>query len=113
MNPFGRFLGIVGSFFQVGGPSGPAWKNNSGNLDARNSADSAYVNVRGLDPVGAQDFVTLTYGQSNFGGSVVPNTISGTTLNVTTGKTLPFGGSLRVTGTGSIHVTGTGALRGT
>lgn len=61
MGLFARLAGVVGSSFQVGGPGGPAWKNNGGSLDARNAGDSAYINVRGLDPVGAQDLVTLGY----------------------------------------------------
>lgn len=65
MGFFSRFAGTVTSFFQVGGPTGPAWKNNSGNLDARVAGDTAYVNVRGLDPVAAQDFVTLNYFSTN------------------------------------------------
>ena len=58
----------MGSFFQLGGPSGPALKNNAGSIDARNSGDSAYINVRGLDPAIADDLVTKRYGDANYGG---------------------------------------------
>lgn len=50
--------GIVGSLFQLG-LSGPNLKNNSGAIEARNAADSAFVNARGLAAVAANDFVIL------------------------------------------------------
>ncbi|MFI5296515.1 MAG: hypothetical protein ACHREM_00335 [Polyangiales bacterium] len=65
MGLFERLIGTMSSYFQIGGPSGPRWKNNGGNIDARASDDSAYVNVRGLDPVAANDLVTLEYLQAN------------------------------------------------
>lgn len=68
MGLFERISGIMGSFFQLGGPSGPALKNNAGSIDARNSGDSAYINVRGLDPAIADDLVTKRYGDANYGG---------------------------------------------
>jgi hypothetical protein len=58
---FARLLGTTASFFQLGGPSGPRLKNNGGAVDHRNSADSAYVNARGADPLIANDLVTLEY----------------------------------------------------
>lgn len=80
MSLFSRIAGVVESFFQVGGPSGPAWKNNSGNIDARNASDAAFVNVRGLDPVIADDLVTKRYADAssrqNFSAHV------GTTFNL-------------------------------
>lgn len=65
MSFFSRIAGVVSSFFQVGGPNGPAWKANGGAFDARNAADSAFVIVRGLDPAAAQDLVTLAYLNAN------------------------------------------------
>jgi hypothetical protein len=67
MGLFDRISGILGSFFQLGGPSGPALKNNSGSIDAMNSGDSAYINVRGLDPAIADDLVTKRYGDAHYG----------------------------------------------
>lgn len=47
-----RFLSdLVGTMLtklQIGGPSGPALKNNAGDLEARNAADSAYIKMRVL-----------------------------------------------------------------
>lgn len=37
--------GTMRSLFQVGGPSGPALKNNAGVLDVRNAADSAWIDL--------------------------------------------------------------------
>lgn len=61
MGFFDRVLGTVSTFFQIGGPAGPRWKDNAGNLDARDSADAAYVSVRVANPVGNQDAVTMAY----------------------------------------------------
>ena len=58
---FPRLQGIVGSIFQLGGPSGSGVKNNAGAIEARNSGDSAYVVSRGADPVGNDDLTTLRY----------------------------------------------------
>lgn len=68
MGLFARILGTVSSYFQLGGPSGPRLKNNGGAVDARNATDAAYVNVRGADPVAANDLVTKEYGDLNYGG---------------------------------------------
>jgi hypothetical protein len=38
-------------------------------IEARNDTDSAYVNVRGADPIIADDLVTLRYLQANYGGA--------------------------------------------
>ena len=73
MSLFTRVTGTVAAFFHIGGPAGSAWKNNSGNLDARNSGDLAYVNVRGLDPAAAQDFVTQAYFNANIGTAATIN----------------------------------------
>ena len=64
---FTRIAGTVASYFQIGGPSGPQLKDNSGSIDARNAADGAYVAVRGLDPSGSSDFVTKNYGDTYYG----------------------------------------------
>lgn len=66
MGLFERVLGTVSTFFQIGGPTGPRWKDNAGNIDARDAADAVFVNVRVANPVGNQDAVTLAYqGQSS------------------------------------------------
>ena len=61
MGLFQRLAGVVGNFFQVGGPAGPAIKNNGGVLEARDAADLAYINIRGADPVGNNDLTTKQY----------------------------------------------------
>jgi hypothetical protein len=55
MSRFIQFLGIVGQFFQIGGPAGAAFKHNSGVLEARNAADSVFVVVRVAEPTLAND----------------------------------------------------------
>lgn len=70
MGVFAKLLGTVVSFFQVGGPAGPGLANDggSGNVGAYNPSQSAYVNVRGADPVASHDFVTLGYGNVHYTG---------------------------------------------
>src|SRR5271169_259612 len=57
MGLFSRLAGTVALFFQVGGPSGPGWADNTA-LEAR-AAGGVLVNVRGADAIAATDFVTL------------------------------------------------------
>jgi len=52
MGLFARMAGIVGNFFQLGGPSGPGLNNNAGAIDGRNAANNAYAIMRGATPVG-------------------------------------------------------------
>lgn len=61
MSLYSQLAGIMGAVFQLGGTSGNKLKNNGSGIDARNSADSAYVNVRGLDPVIDNDLTTKQY----------------------------------------------------
>lgn len=61
MSLFERLAGIVGSFFQIGGPGGPALKNNSGAVEARNAADNAFAVFRVATPVGDNDAATKQY----------------------------------------------------
>jgi hypothetical protein len=61
MGLFSRLAGVVNSFFQIGGPNGPGWNNNSGALEGRNAANSAYAVVRGASPVGDNDLTTKAY----------------------------------------------------
>lgn len=68
ITPFKRLLGIVGNIFQLGGPNGPQFSNNSGVVENRNATGSAFNIMRGADPVGTNDFVTLGYGNTHFGG---------------------------------------------
>lgn len=58
---YSKICGTVESFFQIGGLSGPQFKSNAGNIDARNAGDTAFVNVRGAIPAGDNDFVTKAY----------------------------------------------------
>lgn len=65
MSLFQKLAGFINSFVQIGGPQGSALKNNGGAIEHRNAGDTAFVNARGLDPVAAQDFVTLSYFNNN------------------------------------------------
>ena len=73
MSLLSNIQGIFASFFQVGGNTGPGLNANSGALEARNAANSAYANARGADPIVADDLVTKRYGDANYsGGSSKP-----------------------------------------
>jgi hypothetical protein len=48
----------IGSNYEIG-PSGPRLKNTSGFIEARDSVDTAFTNVRGADAVILDDLVTL------------------------------------------------------
>lgn len=61
--------GIAGTIFSFGfGSTKVQIKNDSGAFEMRNNDDTAYVITRGLDPVGAQDYVTKAYGDANYAG---------------------------------------------
>ncbi len=109
MSLFSRIAGVVASVFSIGGPTGPTLTAASGRLTASG-------NVAGSNPVAAQDFVTLTYGNANYGGGSTPATIntlgtvylgaycynaipSGQTVSVPAGETLLQVGSLDIEGT--------------
>jgi len=47
--------------------SGPKLKNDSGDLQVRNSGDSAFLNIEVLDPTTAQHAVTKTYLETHYG----------------------------------------------
>lgn len=69
MSAYSKLAGIIGSIFQIDVVNdGPQLKNNSGVLEFRNNADSAFVIARGDDPVGDDDLVTKRYGDANYGG---------------------------------------------
>lgn len=61
MGYFAKLAGIIGNFFQLGGPAGPALKNNSGAIEARNAGDTVFAVVRGATPVGNNDLTTKAY----------------------------------------------------
>ena len=55
-----KIRGTTETAFQIG-LGGPQLKDDTGEIDARNAADAAYVNVRGADPIIADDLVTKRY----------------------------------------------------
>lgn len=63
---FRKIRGISGTIFQIG-PWGPQLKSESTKtaLAARNAADDGYALMRGADPVGTNDLVTLGYFNTN------------------------------------------------
>lgn len=65
MSLFSKLRGTIETIFQIG-LGGPQIKNNSGVIEARDSADAAFVKVRGLDPAAANDFVTKGYADTNY-----------------------------------------------
>lgn len=59
---FSKIRGTFYTLLQLGGKAGAQWKSVAGPImEARNATDAAYIIVRGLNPVGAQDFATKTY----------------------------------------------------
>jgi hypothetical protein len=78
MGFFSRLNGIVGSFLQIGGPSGPAVKAPSTTaLEARNAADNDYVVMRVGTPLGDNDAVTKAYADEAAYSKPVTDQISG------------------------------------
>ena len=65
---FQRLAGIVGSFFQIGGLSGPGLNANGTALETKDSTNTTYANMRGADPVINNDLVTLQYFNAHSGG---------------------------------------------
>lgn len=60
---FRKLAGTIASAFKIG-LGGPQIKNNSGIIEARNNADSAFTVVRGASPVADNDLVTKLYADS-------------------------------------------------
>jgi hypothetical protein len=73
MSLWSKLVGTISTTWQLG-LAGPIVQNNSGAVEARNAANSAFVIVRGLTPVGANDLVTKAYADSG-GGSGAVDTI--------------------------------------
>ena len=110
MGLFTRILGTVSSYFQVGGPAGFRLKNNDGALDARDSGDSAYINVRGADPASNDDFVTKRYSDRTPGlgapvGGTVPVFGSSTSILVGTASGATGAGQIELVNLGPGIVT--------
>jgi hypothetical protein len=67
---FSNLLGTTQTLFQIGAFLGPQLKLGAGNnLDVRNATDTAFVNVRGLDPVTPDDLTTKRYVDGLVGGA--------------------------------------------
>lgn len=64
MGFFSKIRGTYESLFQIA-KGGNQIKNNTTALEARNSVDSAFAIMRALDPVAANDLVTLGYFNAN------------------------------------------------
>jgi hypothetical protein len=80
--------GTSETFWQLG-LGGPQWKNNAGAIEGRDPNDAAFVNVRGLDPVANQDFVTLAYFNAHpMGGQLI---FSGMVAASETTTVAPYG----------------------
>lgn len=68
MSFFSKIRGTFEALFQIG-KGGPQLKNNAGVIEARNAADAAFAIVRGLDPVAANDLLTLSYFNAHNAGA--------------------------------------------
>jgi hypothetical protein len=60
MSLFSKLRGTIETLFQLG-LGGPQFKNNAAVIECRDSADATFVNARGADPVGVNDFATKQY----------------------------------------------------
>jgi len=60
MSFWSKIRGTFETLFQIS-KGGPQLKANGAAIEHRNAADSAFVITRGLDPVAANDLVTLGY----------------------------------------------------
>ena len=69
MSFMSKIKGIIGSVFQLG-IGGPKIKDNSGAVEMKNAADSAFVITRGLPPVGDNDYVTKKHFEDNNAAAV-------------------------------------------
>lgn len=78
MSLWSKIRGTIESAFQIG-LAGPQIKNNSSVLEARNSADSGFVVVRGASPVAANDLVTKQYADTLSKPLIVANQFDGST----------------------------------
>lgn len=61
MGFFKNIFGTMNSYFQIGGPSGPRVKNNSGVIQSRNSDDTAFARLQVGTPISDNDAVTKLY----------------------------------------------------
>lgn len=62
-----KLYGTISTIFQLG-LSGPKLKNNGGVIEHRNNADTLFVIARAAAPVGDDDLVTKSYGDTNYAG---------------------------------------------
>jgi hypothetical protein len=77
---FQKLRGTLEALFQLGGNAGVTLKNNSGNLDVRNAADSAFAQVRvASTPVGPNDATSKTYVDGQVLAAGRPYIIAGVT----------------------------------
>jgi hypothetical protein len=61
MSVFSKLAGTISSFFQLGGPGSPGLNNNAGVLEAKNSANNAFVNLSVATPTTANHAATKAY----------------------------------------------------
>lgn len=59
-----KIRGTYETLFQIG-KGGPQFKSNAGAMEAKNATDAAFAIMRALDPVAANDLVTLGYFNAN------------------------------------------------
>lgn len=64
MSLFSKIRGTFETLFQIG-KGGPNIKSTGGALESRNAADAAYANMRGADPLVADDLITLRHFDAN------------------------------------------------
>lgn len=91
MSLWSKIIGTIETKFQIG-LGGPQLKANAGSIDARDSADAAYVKIRALDPAAAQDVATKNYVDTGtLGGAVreVEFTLANTPASQSSTTVLP------------------------
>ena len=58
-NLYTNLRGVLSDLFKVGGPTGVNLKDNSGVLEVRDTADTAFVIARGADAVSDDDLINV------------------------------------------------------
>ncbi len=90
MGLYARMAGIVTSFF-TWGEGGPGINVNGAALEVKNNANSGFAVMRGANPVGANDFVTLGSLPGGLDGPVLAISVAVGTANATSTAQIPLG----------------------
>jgi hypothetical protein len=91
MADFEPLLGTQKSLFHIGGPNGPIVNNNSGALESKNAANSAFVTHSAADPTLPDHLATKRYADSVAGPQAGAIRVAIGVSNVSSTSSLPAG----------------------